>query len=144
MKKKPQDKVNFKIVRINTEQFAILQEPLKEKERKVKTELKFGVDQAKRVVGVFARFSFTQEQKVFMIIEVSCHFELDQTSWQSWKSVTRFIIPQNFMRHLAIITIGCARGVLHAKTENTSCAGTILPTVNLHAMIKADLSFDVE
>ncbi|MPN63841.1 hypothetical protein SDC9_211608 [bioreactor metagenome] len=52
------------------------------------------------------------------------------------------LVPKNFMQHLAVITIGTARGILHAKTENTPFNQYVLPTINVSEMIKDDVTFE--
>ena len=48
------------------------------------------------------------------------------------------------MKHLSVITVGTARGVLHAKTENTPFNKFVLPTINVTELVKEDVSFDLE
>jgi hypothetical protein len=41
-----------------------------------------------------------------------------------------------------MLTVGTARGVLHAKTENTKYNRYVLPTINVASMIKNDAVFN--
>ena len=41
----------------------------------------------------------------------------------------------NFIRHLSAISIGTARGILHAKTENTAYNKYFLPTININELV---------
>jgi hypothetical protein len=53
-------------------------------------------------------------------------------------------IPKDFLTHLAILSVGTARGVLFSKTEGTIFSTFILPTINLQEMINEDAIFDLE
>lgn len=143
MSKKLQNNIEFNIARINTDEFAILKPPHPGKGNEMRSEFRFGVDNEQRLIAVISKFTFTQEQHTFLLLTVSCHYQLKEDSWLSWKEGQKLTIPQNFLRHLSTISIGCARGILHCKTEGTTCSGLILPTVNLFKAIKKDLIVDL-
>ena len=50
-----------------------------------------------------------------------------------------YIIPKNFITHLTVLTIGTARGILHAKLEKSGFEKFLLPTLNISDIIKDDL-----
>ena len=50
-------------------------------------------------------------------------------------------LPSGFVCHLAMLAIGTARGVLHAKTENTLFNKYLIPTINVAELIKDDIIF---
>ena len=52
--------------------------------------------------------------------------------------------PKGFMAHLAVITVGTTRGVLHAKTENSKFNKYFLPTINVNELVKNDISFALD
>ena len=47
-------------------------------------------------------------------------------------------IPKGFLNHMAMLTIGTTRGILHAKTENTSFNTFVVPPINLSDLIHED------
>ena len=53
-------------------------------------------------------------------------------------------VPVEFLRYMATIVTGTARGIIHAKTENTVLNATVLPPINLVEGIKNDLVINVK
>ena len=94
-------------------------------------------------IAVFSLFVFESDQKPFIIIESGCHFKIADSSWsEMYQSDTNSLkVPRGFLSHLAMLTIGTTRGVLHAKTEGTCFNKFVLPTVNVSDLIKEDVIF---
>ena len=53
-------------------------------------------------------------------------------------------VPHGFPGHLAMLTGGTTRGILHAKTEGTCYNQYVLPTINVTEIIKEDASFGLD
>lgn len=139
--------VSFVLQGIRTEQFAVFEENYaSKKETALGTELQFKLDQKNKQIGVFLGFELIQGKKIFLKIQVSCHFRVEEKSWVNFidKEKGKLIIPKGFLAHVAMITTGTARGVLFAKTESTQFSKFIIPTINVAEMIKEDASFDME
>ncbi|MCB0605075.1 MAG: hypothetical protein KDC52_14170 [Ignavibacteriae bacterium] len=136
--------VGFALQGIKTEQFAILEENYSsKKEIGLGTGLQFRVDNQNKQIGTFLGFEFVQGKKVFLKIQVSCHFKIEETAWNSFVQEDKLVVPKGFLAHLAMITIGTTRGVLFAKTEGTPFSKYIIPTINVAEMIKEDASFEI-
>jgi len=144
--KKDNSQVEFALQGIKTEQFAIFEENYApKKESGLGTELQFKLDQKNKQIGIFLGFEFIQGKKVFLKIQVSCHFKIEEKSWNSFilKKEAKLIVPKGFLAHLAMITTGTTRGVLYAKTESTPFSRFIVPTLNVAEMVTEDASFDM-
>lgn len=142
--KKENTQVGFALKGIKTEQFAIFEENYSpKKETSLGTELQFKLDQNNKQIAVFLGFEFLQGKKVFLKIQVSCHFKIEKSSWSSLIQENKLIVPKGFLAHLAMITTGTSRGVLFAKTEATPFSTFIVPTLNVAEMIKEDVLFDI-
>jgi len=142
--KKENTQIGFVLLGIKTEQFAIFEENFSpKKEAGLGTQLQFKLDQENKQIGVFLGFEFIQGKKVFLKIQVSCHFKIEENSWASFVNQNKLIVPKGFLAHLAMITTGTTRGVLFAKTEATPFSTFIIPTLNVAEMIKEDASFDM-
>lgn len=142
--KKELQSVNFALRKINTEQFAILQDNYEEQsDIRFGTKLHFAADQKARLIAVFAGFIFELKGKPFLVIEVSCNFEIVQKAWKEMLNNEKdaISVPKCFMSHLAMLTVGTARGVLHAKTEGTCFNQYFIPPVNVVKLIKEDTVF---
>ena len=142
--KKENTQVGFALKGIKTEQFAIFEENYApKKETGLGTELQFKLDQINKQIGVFLGFEFMQGKKVFIKIQVSCHFKIEESSWSSFIQENKLVVPKGFLAHLAMITTGTSRGVLFAKTEGTQFSKFIVPTLNVAEMIQEDATFDI-
>lgn len=131
---------------IKTEQFAILDNVFKpKKEIGVVTSMKFKIDDEKKQIGVYAQFEFQQIKKTFIIIEVSCHFLIEEKAWKSfiYKKEKKITIPKTLMAHLGMITVGTSRGVLHAKLVGATIPQFLVPIVNVTEMIPEDMQFEM-
>lgn len=143
--KKEKNEVGFSLQGIKTEQFAIFEENFAlKKEVSFETGLEFKVDQINKQVGVFFEVEYKQGKKVFIKISVSCHFKIKQESWDSFLMDSKILkIEKGFLGHLAMLTIGTARGVLFAKTEGTQFSKFIIPTLNVNDIITEDAIFSL-
>jgi hypothetical protein len=143
--KNENNNVGFALLAIKTEQFAIFEENYaSKKETGLTTEIQFKIDQKNSQIGVFLTLEFFQMKKVFIKIQVSCHFKIIEESWICFakENELKIIIPKEFLAHLAMITVGTTRGILFSKMEGSPFSKYIVPTINVAEMIKEDASFD--
>lgn len=130
----------FKLSSIATTEFAIIEDIIvKEENISLKTGIGFNVDLKNNIIGVEPKFVFLSEDHPFMIVGVQCNFYITQDSLDENLVENKYIFPLGFITHLAVIAVGTARGVLHAKTENTPYNKYLIPTINLTEIIKSDL-----
>jgi hypothetical protein len=137
------NQIEFLILGLKTEQFAIFEEGFSEKKKsEFITNIDFKANQKANQIGVFATFTFEQAKKPVIKLEISCHFGIESNSWDNCKLDNKIIFPKDFMIHLAMITIGSARGVLHAKTEGTNLNKIVLPTIDIRKLVQKDIEFN--
>ena len=138
------NKVGFALKKVTTEQFAIIESSFQKGEPiELKANLRFGVNFDSKNVSVYFSTNLEQKKTPFLIIEVGCHFNIEDSAWTNFfnKDKSELTIPKGFIGHLVMLTIGTARGVLHSKTENTPFNEFLLPTLNVNNMVKQDISF---
>jgi hypothetical protein len=139
--------LGFLLKKIHTEQFAIFEDNFVENiEVNLSSQIQFKLDHINCMIGTFVGFTFEQEKKPFLKIEVSCHFKLEENSLKGLmdEKESKTIIPKEFLAHLAMVTTGTARGVLFAKTEGTFFNTFIIPTINIEEMIEEDGEFPMQ
>mgnify|MGYP007060748098 CR=1 FL=1 len=105
MTKKNDAQINFALTAIKTEQFAIFEENFEQKnESGFSTELQFKLNHINKQIGVFLGFEFFQNEKIFLKIQVSCNFKIQEQSWDNFihENKSDIVIPKNFMAHLEI------------------------------------------
>lgn len=89
--------VAFSLIKINTVQFAILEECFSDgKDINLTTAVNFGIGKENRIVASTGVFTFEIEQKPFLKLEVSVEFHIDEDSWISFLSSDNS--PQFFLK----------------------------------------------
>ena len=138
----------FKLVNILTNQFALIEEHFSEDVSTVQLSLnhKFGIDIEKRNIALKNQIRFLSDNQIFIIVEITCTFNISEESWVELhiEEKSEIVIPSGFATQLLVLTVGSARGVLHAKTENTKFNKYFLPTLDLSKSIENDIVFNVE
>lgn len=137
--------IGFALIKVTTEQFAIIESNFEdEAEIKINVNFRFAANDKKKVVAVFNSFVFETNDKQFLIIEAGCHFSIAPDSWDKMidLKLNKLIVPKEFLQHMAMLTVGTCRGILHAKTEKTCFNKYHIPTINVADLIKHDSVFE--
>jgi len=133
--------VTFRLVKISTEQFAIIPEAYDKASNEIKlsVNVNFGLNSENRIIVSIVKVQFEQNAKPFLISEIANHYQLEEKSWEELNKNDKIIIPKNIAAHFLVLTIGTLRGVIHAKTENTGFVNFILPTINVADLLQNDV-----
>lgn len=140
------EKVGFALTAVSTEQFAINERAfLNGNSVELSSGFDFRANAEDNRIGVFFPLEFRQKGNPFIMLEVACHFRLSSSSWKEFfdKKNGTLVLPKNMAQHLAMLTVGTARGVLHAKLERTPYGHYLLPAINLTTMIKNDVVINI-
>ncbi len=137
------ENIFFKLSRIQTEQFATIPGVKVGEEIGISAGIEYGMEKETNTILCKVTFNFISEEQQFMILHVRCEFSVAPEAWEgNYRNVEKkYVFPAEFMQHLGVITVGTARGVLHAKTEGTEFNKFFLPTVNLKEMVPGEVSF---
>ena len=138
--------IGFALRKIATEQFAAIEDGYNEQgEIGFNVSLRFSAEKKQRFVTIFALFTFTSDDKPFLVAEASCHFQIKDSAWKQMirPETNELVVPKVFLSHLSMLTIGTCRGILHSKTEGTCFNKYIIPTINVTEIIKKDASFNL-
>lgn len=137
--------IGFSIANICTEQFATIDSKFNstlEKELKVDFSINFGIKPADKLLACFINIEYYTENHTYIVLKLRVEFSISPKSWVKLKQpkTNRIKFSKEFLRHLGVISVGTARGVLHSKTENTAFNKFVLPTINLIEVIQKDFS----
>lgn len=144
-----EQQIQFRLQRVTTEQFSIDEDVYHDAENKTDVNLNvrinYAVDPEGKILAVFAGFKFTINGNAFLIIEAGGHFLIKENAWNHMLSPEskKLIVPKGFVQHMAMITVGTSRGILHAKTEGTDFNKFLIPTINLQDIIKEDVVLEL-
>ena len=144
---KKEKTVSFALTRLITDQFAINENAFSEStDIQFGVGIQFGIDEGNNGISCSTNFRFVINDIPFIQLKVSCEFRIEDIAWVKFidNESCKINFPRGFMSHLAMITVGTARGVLHTKTENTKFNIYIIPPINLNDHVENDISFDLE
>lgn len=130
--------IPYQIIRIETKQFAVFPEKFINTERVlVKSSYGFSPSEDLQTIGCRSVFNYIQNENLLLVTELLTFFALAPEGVEEIKK--KGVIPVDFLRYMATIAVGAARGVIHTKTEGTVLNSIVLPPINLVEIIKQDL-----
>lgn len=130
--------ITFRMQQIKIEQFAILSEHAPQVFG-IETNFSVGSDIVHHLLSLRLRINYCSDNNTLLTLTLVCVFNISEDSWQQFIVDSKIIIPRDFLVHMAVHTLGTARGVLFTKTEGTEWQNRILPPVNVDEMFKNDL-----
>lgn len=142
-----ENQIKFGLRKITAGQFATIDSvAIQEDLIKLNFGFTFGLNEEHRIVGCNVKFEFISNELPFIVFNTLCDFEIEPDSWNSFIDAELKIIklPASMVTHIAVLTVGTARGILHCKTENTKYNKYFLPTINVSESIKDDITFPLQ
>ena len=98
------------------------------------TEFSFNGDLKQRIIGCRSVYIFRQGANILSSLTVYCYFEIASEYVTENLADGKLMLNKEFLRYLATISVGTARGIQHAKTQGTILNGFVIPPVNLMEM----------
>lgn len=137
-KAKNENKIRFGLRAIHTDEFATVDIPnLDDKNVQIVHSFIFSLNESD-LVSVSFKLTFTHRDRPFIISQVTCGFEVKLEDLDTNAS-GKLIIPKDFITHLAFLTTGTMRGVLHSRLEQTPYNKFILPILDVSSTFTEDL-----
>jgi hypothetical protein len=137
-----ENEIKFGLRKITTGQFATIDSvQVYEDAIRLNFGFGFGINEDFRIVGCNAKFEFLSKEVPFIVLNVMCDFEIETESWTNLinTDLKTINLPVPLITHLAVLTVGTARGILHCKTENTAFNKYFLPPLNVTESLKTDI-----
>ncbi len=129
--------IPYRIINIVTNKFQDNPELLiKDAAVQVLSGYNFAMSVTEHHVRCISTFTYKQGDNALLNLELSCFFEIEEKAFEGLKDGDKRVIPVEFLRYMATISVGTARGVIHSKTEGTSLSSVVLPPINLVEAIK--------
>ena len=135
--------IAFNMSQIKIEQFAILIDEISDD---LGINVNFGVQISDdyKSVRMLTQIRYTQGETIHLMLDLACIFSIAEESIKELTNNQRIVLPRGFLVHMAIHSIGTARGVLHCKTEGKKMNLLVLPPINVDSMFPEDLEFVME
>lgn len=140
------NKLGFAFSGIRTISFAIIEAAYKKSgETNLLTGIAFGLDREDFAITCNARFAFEKKKdQPFLILEIQTIFQIEENDFLTKikQDDNSYLLTKGLAVHFAVLTIGSARGILHAKTEGTLFNEYLLPTIDVNDMLQEDIIFE--
>ena len=94
-------------------------------------EMAFNGSLSDGTVGCMTKYVFKQGECIVSSLTVYCYFVIEPKFLEKNTKDNRLIIGKDFLRYLATISVGTARGIQHAKTQGTVLNTFVIPPINL-------------
>jgi len=141
------NQLGFLLTGLRTVSFAQIDTAYKKTgETNLLSSLGFGLDIDDHTITCKARFSFEKKKdQPFLILEVESFFKIEKNDFGNKvkQEDNTYFVSKELAMHFAVITVGAARGILHAKTEGTRYNEYLLPTINVKQMIPENVIFKI-
>lgn len=142
---KTKNGVPFRLVGITTEEFSSFKSNFDPNDSQlgINMSMDIKVKPADKIVGMFTRFEFSQNENPIMILESACHFNIEDTHWGQMINGAKLIFSSELLTHFLVLSVGTARGILHANQPQW-LPGIVLPTFDVSQFITEDGVFELE
>ena len=130
--------IQFKFIKIDVPQFAILVEDAVNGPFGINSEVKFALG-GDNIIKCHLKIVYLKDSQPVTQLVVETYFAVEENSWKGLDKEGKTIIPAGFLQHLAALTLSTARGIQYAKTIEMGINNYIIPLTNLTEIIKDDL-----
>lgn len=129
--------IPYRISHIETKQFAIFPDKFINGDIvDINTNYKFNLRSDWSQVRCTSTIQFIQKEQLILVLEIMCYFDIAPEGVEFIKEQNK--VSVDFLRYMATIVVGTARGVIHARTDGTVLNSVVLPPINLVDAIKED------
>ena len=127
-----EEAIKYALRGVSIEQFATVFVPTSESIQ-VDLNVHIHTNYDEQAIAVGAKIQYLENDKLFLVAEVVCHFIIGDDSWNKLTNsgVRDAILPKRFVRDLVDASISTLRGARCAKTENTPYSKFFLPIFNM-------------
>jgi hypothetical protein len=130
--------IRFNWAKITTDEFAVVEKYDPAVATDITIHIGFDAEPVDRQVALQVKGVFNQQEKVCLVLAVTCIFILSPEDWATVydkeQKVVTIDVP--LALHLASLSLSTLRGVLHAKTEGLPINNFVLPPINVAEMVK--------
>lgn len=139
--------IPYRIVEIIVNDFNVQSDENLDKniEINVSTEFSYAVNIPAHRVRCFSKYIYTQDEKEVLAFDLTCTFEVREDAFNSFIKDDKLTLDVDWLRYMATIAVGAARGEIHARAEieKSDLSEVILPPINLVEIIKESAIFPV-
>jgi hypothetical protein len=129
------DKIPFRIFKIENDPIELHADLVDKKSTiEFSFQVSFNGDLKNRIIGCKTDYVFKQKDTIISSLTVYCYFMIEEEFVKSKTVNNKLELSKDFLRYLATISVGTARGIQHAKTQGTDLNSLVIPPINLVSM----------
>lgn len=129
------DKIPFRIFKIENDPIELHADLVDKKSTiEFSFQVSFNGDLKNRIIGCKTDYVFKQKDTIISSLTVYCYFMIEEEFVKSKTVNNKLELSKDFLRYLATISVGTARGIQHAKTQGTDLNSMVIPPINLVSM----------
>ncbi len=139
--------IQFGLKSVRTDEFAIVEDVLIADDKiQLDHSIAFSLNHDATELMVQFKVNFKSQEQSFIILSINCVFGIksEDLTISAHREPGKIRIPKGFMTHLASLTVGTARGVLHSKLEQTNFNKYLLPLLDMSKSFEKDAVFEAE
>jgi len=126
------DKIPFRIFKIENDPIDLHADLVEENvDIEFGFQVSFNGDLKNRIIGCKTDYMFKQKDTVVSSLTVYCYFMIEENFVKAKTVDKKLLLGKDFLRYLATISVGTARGIQHAKTQGTILNSLVIPPINL-------------
>lgn len=126
------DKIPFRIFKIENDPIELHADIVNQlTDMEFGFQVSFNGDLKNRIIGCKTEYIFKQNNNVISALTVYCYFMIEDEFVKSKIENNKLVLSKDFLRYLATISVGTARGIQHAKTQGTIINSIVIPPINL-------------
>lgn len=134
--------VRYKLIDIDDSQFALFPDNyVEDKDVVVGAIMNVASNNEGTSLKCDSRLELKQDDKLIIVSEIACKYSITKDSWEDVEE-NKKKLPSGFIRHLASIAIGTQRGIIIARTKDSSIHKIIVPPIDLTEVVKEDFIMD--
>ena len=136
------EQIPFRINRIDNQKIDMHPELVNPNtnEYQINTRYAFTGSLVNNVIGCRGEYRFYQGENEVSCLIVDCYFDIDPLYVnQNKKEDGSLTVDKEFLRYLATINVGTARGIQHVRTQNTILNDVVIPPINLTTLELNDI-----
>lgn len=89
-------------------------------------------------VGCGGIYTFFQKNEIIAQAEIMIYFKIEPKTFLSLYHGNQIILPVDFLRNIAEISLGTSRGIIWERLKDTKLSNLILPAVNINEVVNKD------
>lgn len=136
--------LSYKIAGINVIKFSCEKDFNLEKPVNISTGFQFKLNKQDKLIACIGEYKYSQDETPVMALTLECIYMIESSSFDSLRQEDKYVVSADILQYLATISVGTARGEIHARTEASGSAlrTVVLPPINLTKIITNDSLFD--